>query len=331
VERLDPLKSLILRGYSALHLAFSSVPLDTQDLLPPEPIICSVEDINQRYGVKLHANFNPEISARFKTLRQPFVAPNLEATNEMICAVSEGLDKLPNPRFYINNIIFFPYSQYAEGLHLRDPFEEQENWIVIYYRQSQQLQQEVIQGAQERDNLHAPNYYVYLQHILAHEAGHGLIDVINYLSSTDEIDYQERSKNSVLDRNHPLFRTFAEVVGFEFVEPIEICDEESCQPMVVYETVKLNGTNTRLRRNGWIKKADSLENAPITNYEQRRNDPNESIPEYFRAYTFNPSLLDENQLDYFNRLINGLESDDPYGFMQSLVADPEGVLLNNSY
>jgi hypothetical protein len=327
VERIKNLKKALVSGISALQLAVTTLPLEAQPLTHSEPITCSIENINQRYsGIKLHDRLDQGLSNRFLEYNPRFSLANLEATTEMICAVSEGLDQLPSPNLYINNIIFFPFNYRAEGEHLSDPFDEGENWIIIYYRQNLESQQELL-AAQSKSNLTAPNYYLYLQHILVHEAGHGLAEKIASLwSLTRGEDTQSRS--SILDEENPLYRTFAEVAGFEFIQPEEICDEEnSCRLNIVYATIKVNGSNMRLRRTGWIRNEEFMERAQISRYEQRQNDIEEAFAEYLRAHRFNPNLLDQNQLQYFDILIEGLNSEDPDEFLHYLVVNPEEVLL----
>lgn len=134
MERIKGYKDILLRSFFALHLATSAVQPPDAQLVDSEPIICTSDEINERYGIRLVDKVDTELSEKFSAHNFRFREPNLDVSSEMICAIEEALGRLPNPSLYIQNIIFFPsFFLSGEGQYLNDPFSEQENWIIVYY------------------------------------------------------------------------------------------------------------------------------------------------------------------------------------------------------
>ena len=327
MERIKDYKSTFLRSIFALHLATSAVQPPESEIINPEPIICTADDINERYGIRLVDRVDMDLSGKFAAYNFRFIEPNLDASPEMICAVEEALGRLPNPSFYIQNVIFFPeFFLSGDGSYLNDPFDEGENWMIIHYLEDVSLWDDFSER-QLSSNVRAPDYYSYIQHIVVHEAGHALVDTITFVASPNEESYKQRYERYNFDRDNPIFRTFAEVGGFEFIEPKENCVMDTCLNPGSYRMVEVNGLLLYLRGAGWIRTAEFLERGQISQYEQRSNDIHEAIAEYLRGYIFEPGILDENQIRYFDNLLSGLSSEDAYKFLHLLVSYPEETLL----
>lgn len=327
MERLKGYKDTFLRSVFAFQLATSAVQPAELEIVYPEPIICTSDDISERYSIRLVDKVDTELSEKFSVYNFRFIEPNLDATPEMICAVEEALEKLPSPSLYIQNIIFFPnFFLSGNGHYLNNPFSDGESWIIVNYREDFPLWDDIFDG-QLTSNVRARNYYSFIQHIFIHEAGHALVDTITFMASPSEESYRQRYENYHFDGENPIFRTFAKVAGFEFEEPDETCITEICGKQVIYRTVNVNGLGLYLRRNGWIRNTEFLERGQISQYEQYSNDIHEGLAEYFRGYIFEPDILDETQRRYFDNLFEGLYGEDAYEFLRLLVSDPEEILL----
>lgn len=136
MERYNDLKQMLCRGIVAANLFFSPVQPEIQPQQDQDPIICTAEDTNQRFSVNLVSQYDEILSATFQAYSKiRYRLPNLDLSSELICTISEGLEKLPSPYLYIQNIIVFPFT-YFEGEYVRNLLGDEQSWVVFLQARS---------------------------------------------------------------------------------------------------------------------------------------------------------------------------------------------------